>query len=129
MIPDTPGAKDLLETAIAELKANILPAVDGDNKLTVLMAIAAIDTAVREQQTIHELQAEQRGAMAALAGGPVSSDDRAADLCRAIRTGAFDGGDKGRALYHALLDDVTARTAISNPKYLAAAEADWAVRG
>ncbi len=128
MIPDTPAAKDLLETAAAELKAQILPAVDGDNRLTVLMAIAAIDTAVREQETIQELQAEQRGAMAALSAGPVAPADRATDLCSEIRAGAFDRGDRARALYHALFDDVAARVAISNPRYLAAAEMDWTGR-
>ncbi len=129
MIPDTPAAKDLLETAAAELKAEILPAVKRENKLTVLMAIAAIETAVREQEAIVELQGEQLGAMAALASGPVASKDRAGDLCKAIRSGDFDTGDRARALYHALMDDVAARTAISNPRYLNAAEADWTGRG
>ena len=128
MIPDRPLGKDLLETVIADLKSDVLPSVDGDAKLTVLMAVSAIQTALREQESLLELQAEQIGAMAALATSATPSEDRARDLCASIRSGEFDGGDRARALYHALMDDAIARAEISNPKYLQAAEADWQTR-
>ncbi len=128
MIPDTPGAKDLLDTAAADLKAEILPHVPDDQKLTVLMAIAAIQTSVREMDFAPRLESQQQAALAQFVEGDIQPEGRALALCRLIRDGKYDSGAAARALHEALVRDVRARSAISNPKYLAAAEADWSNR-
>ena len=123
MIPDRPTARDLLETAAAELKQAGRTAPDGGTRLTLLMAASAVDMALREQDAGGELASEQTDALAAFSGE--TNADRAASLCRAIRDGTFDGGAAAETLHRCLLDDVRRRAAISNPRYLAAAEADW----
>ena len=128
MIPDRPSARDLLETAAAELKQASAAGPSGEDRLTLLMAVAAIEMAVREQQAMPALEAEQAGALATLSPSATDPEAGAQALCGAIRTGAFDAGDGAVALHQALLADVRARAAISNPRYLAAAEEDWARR-
>lgn len=123
MIPDTPSAEDLLLTAAKELREGVLPDLRGNARLTVLMALAAIETAVREGRGLDALVAEQRAILGDLPDCP-----DAAALCAAIREGRFDSGDQAARLHAMLLQDVASRVAISNPKYLEAAEADWKSR-
>ncbi|WP_425404908.1 DUF6285 domain-containing protein [Hwanghaeella sp.] len=129
MIPDTPGAKDLLDTVAAELKAEILPHVSEEQRLTVLMAISAVQTSVREMDFLPRLEQQQKAALAQFVDSEVQPEGRAEELCRLIREGKYDEGAAARALHEALMRDVRARASISNPKYLAAAEADWSRRG
>lgn len=128
MIPDTPGAKDLLDTAVADLKAEVLPNIDEEHRLTVLMAIAAIQTSVREMDFLPRLERQQRSALAQFVDNDVQPEARAGELCRLIREGKYDEGAAARALHEDLMRDVRARTAVSNPKYLSAAEKDWGQR-
>ena len=128
MIPDTPGAKDLLDTVAAELKAEILPHVPEEQRLTVLMAIAAIQTSVREFDFLPRLEQQQQSALAQFVDNEVQPEGRAEELCKLIREGKYDEGAAARALHDALIRDVRARVSISNPKYLQAAEADWSQR-
>ncbi|RVU39421.1 hypothetical protein EOI86_09340 [Hwanghaeella grinnelliae] len=129
MIPDTPGTKDLLDTVAAELKAEILPNVPEEQRLTVLMAIAAIQTSIREIDFLPRLEQQQSAALAQFVDNDVQPEARAEELCQLIRAGKYDEGAAARALHDALIRDVRARTSMSNPKYLAAAEADWSRRG
>lgn len=117
-----------MDTAAADLKAEILPHVPDDQKLTVLMAIAAIQTSVREMDFAPRLESQQQAALAQFVEGDIQPEGRALALCRLIRDGKYDSGAAARALHEALVRDVRARSAISNPKYLAAAEADWSNR-
>ena len=129
MIPDTPGAKDLLDTAVADLKAEILPNVPEEHRLTVLMAISAIQTSVREIDFLPRLEQQQQAALAQFVDNEVQPEGRAEALCALIRKGKYDTGAAARALHETLMRDVRARTSISNPKYLSAAEEDWSKRG
>lgn len=129
MIPDTPGAKDLLDTVAAELKTEILPNVPDEYRLTVLMAIAAVQTSLREIDFLPRLEQQQSAALAQFVDNDIQPEGRAEALCRLIRAGKYDEGAAARALHDVLLRDVRARTSISNPKYLAAAETDWQQRG
>lgn len=129
MIPDTPRAKDLMDTVAADLKAEILPHVGEEQRLTVLMAISAIQTAVREMDFQPRLEQQQRAALAQFVASDIQPEARAEALCGLIRQGKYDTGAAARALHEAMMRDVRARISISNPKYLAAAEADWSRRG
>ena len=129
MIPDTPGAKDLLDTVAVELKTEILPNVPDEHRLTVLMAIAAVQTSIRDMDFLPRLEQQQSAALAQFVDNDVQPEARAEELCRLIRAGKYDEGAAARALHDALMQDVRARTSMSNPKYLAAAEADWLQRG
>ena len=129
MIPDTPGAKDLLDTVAAELKTEILPNVPDEHRLIVLMAIAAVQTSIRDMDFLPRLEQQQSAALAQFVDNDVQPVARAEELCRLIRAGKYDEGAAARALHDALMQDVRARTSMSNPKYLAAAEADWLQRG
>lgn len=128
MIPDTPGAKDLLDTVVADLKAEILPNVADEQRLTVLMAIAAIQTSVREIDFLPRLEQQQSATLVQFVDNQLQPEARAEALCKLIREGKYDDGAAARALHEALLRDVRSRLSISNPKYLSAAEEDWSRR-
>ncbi|MDJ0686601.1 MAG: DUF6285 domain-containing protein [Alphaproteobacteria bacterium] len=123
MKPDDPSAANLLATASLALKEEIAPLLKGEERLTVLMAIAAIETACREVALGPDLAAHQAACLAAHNG-----DGLAESLCKAIRAGVFDAGTDAVDLHARLLEDAKKRCAISNPRYLAAAEADWTRR-
>ncbi len=122
MIPDTPGRKDLLETAAAALREEIAPSLKGEQRLTVLMAISAIDTACRDLEVAPELDQIQAESLVGLG---FEGDDPAVSLTREIRNGEFDKGAGSKSLHEVLMKDVILRCQISNPRYLMVAEDDW----
>lgn len=131
MLSDKPAASDLLATAVLELRNNIAGKLSGEDRLTLLMAISAIETAIREGQSDEAMATRQKEALSALLGADALSGDPTKDtttLAKAIRAGDFDSPPLAETLHAALLEDAKARAAISNPRYLQAAEADWKVR-
>ena len=68
MKPDDPSADDLLATASLALKDEIAPFLTGEDRLTVLMAIAAIETARREAALGPDLAAHQLSCVTAHGG-------------------------------------------------------------
>lgn len=120
---DEPIGEDLLAVAADVLHREIVPTLTGDERLSVLMAVNAIETARRELENAPLLEKMEHTALSEIAGG---GDSRG--LCRAIRNGKFDMGDKAVALHGALLEHAVLRCRISNPKYLDAAEKDWESR-
>lgn len=123
MKKDEPYAEDLLTVAADVLRREIVPGLTGEDRLTVLMAINAIDTARREAAHAVNLSLQESEAVKAFAG-----DRDAVFLAESIRSGHFDTGPHAQELHTALLENAALRCRVSNPRYLDAAEKDWIAR-
>lgn len=114
MSPDQPSSADLLRTAIAAFKSDILPALPEDKRLEALMILSVMGSAERELADSGGLAARQADRLSSL----LPDGGTSADLCRKIREGAFDDGAQARHLHAVLLEDVRDRLSLVNPKYL-----------
>lgn len=123
MRPDRPEAVDLIETAAIVLRAELLDAAPEEHRLTLRMALAALQIGLRDlRETDALLQAEAEALSALYPDAAVGHVELAKRLAAEIRAGRFDEGGEAARLHHLLLDDVRRRLAISNPSYLAQAE-------
>ena len=115
---DQPDCRALLETALAAVRAEVLPGLEGGRRDTCVLVIAALAGALRE----FEASAAQSGRravlrerLAALYGADGSEGkDLERCLARDIRAGRFDGDHAVRSL---LLDQLHERLAVINPDF------------
>lgn len=117
-MPDDPDTADLIATARAALKDEVLPHLPADRRYPALMVLNALGIAGRQLAGGGNRRDAARRRLAELAG-----DGGVADLGAAIRRGEF-AGDR-RELHAALSEMAEAETAESNPRARALA----AVRG
>ena len=132
MINDHPDARSLVDQALADFKAHILPLVPKDQRLTGLMIANALGIAARElashgttamASAADVTAAGQAAALMTGAGLPSVSDEQPADtltrLAGAITAGQLDGAGHQAELRSLLTELTRARVGISNPKLLA----------
>lgn len=128
MTPDRPEAVDLIETAAIVLRAEVLDAVPEEHRLTLRMALAALQIGARELRGADELLQAEAEALSALYPDAAEPAGRLAErLAADIRAGRFEEGPQATLVHGLLLADVRRRLAISNPSYLAAAEPEETV--
>lgn len=114
---ELPAAPDLLSTAAALLKDELLPALPASQRVQGLMVLRAIATAQRESAAGTEWPAAMLGRARALIDGPQPLQA----LSAAIRAGAFDiPGPRRDAVLTLLHDMARQRCAISNPRAMPA---------
>jgi hypothetical protein len=95
---DRPDAAELIAVALARFRAEILPIVPPDRRLTALMIANALGIAERG------LTAPQDGILGETGTGFVAD----------LRRGRWDGDAE---VHRLLLRDAKARVAIANPRY------------
>jgi len=119
MTPDKPDTVDLLRTAQAVFKKDLIPALPEEMRLDALMILSILASAERDLADAGGLTGRQVARLADLMpdGGTVR------DLCTDIRQGSYDEGDRARKLHAILTEDVRDRLSLVNPKYLEAADA------
>jgi hypothetical protein len=120
---DKPAAADLLNTARALLRDEMMAHLPASQKLNALMIASAMAMAGREVETGDALEQDAAAGLRALYpdAGDVDFTALNARLAGDIRSGRFDDDE---TVYRLLFDNVKRRLAISNPRYLAAAEND-----
>lgn len=118
MIPDKPDNADLLATAAAVLKDELLPLLPEERRPDGLMILAIMASAQRELVDAGELTQRQEDRLDCLMPGGGS----VADLCRAIQNGAYDAPDAAAELCAVLMADVRDRLMLINPDYLEPAD-------
>ena len=113
-----PDARNLLDTALALFRTEILPAVPADKRYAALMIANALAMAERE---IGASGLDVRALAATLyPDGPISADDFERRLAADIEAGEFDAaGPRRDAAFTAIRAINAARLAITNPKLLA----------
>ncbi len=121
MEQDKPGAADLLETARALLREELMSHLPASQRLNGLMIANAMAIAARELKAVADMEAD---AMQSLRGlYPEMENETLSALCKRfadeIRSGGFDDNEKA---YRILLANTRERIAIANPRYLAASE-------
>lgn len=118
---DKPGGARLLQQARATLLQDLLPELKGDKRYLALMVANAMAIAARELEAEHEDLETQRKDLESVLGPAQSRDHGEAvielmeKVVRDVRSGRIDGHAE---VYDALIQDVRARLAISNPKLL-----------
>ena len=113
-----PDAHNLLATALAAFRADVLPFVPAEKRYTALMIANALGIAEREIAASAHLQPAALSGVydtMALTADEASERRFAAD----IEAGAFDApGEKRKAAFAAVKALNAARLAITNPKLL-----------
>jgi hypothetical protein len=130
---DRPTLNELIEAARGHLEAHVIPAIKGDPKLyfQTLVAINVLRIAERELALgwDHLLAEWERLDVLTRDDQPNPTDmdsavaglaARNADLCAAIRAGAYDDSTRKSALFTHLVANATAALEVANPKFLAA---------
>lgn len=123
MTSDRPDARDLLRTAMAVFKDDLLPEIPERRKLDALMVLNVLGIAERALADDGADEAARAERLRRLGYSDAGA------LARAIREGAFDDPADAARLHAELTADVRARLALSNPKYLAAADAEDGRKG
>ena len=116
---DHPDGRTLLEAALAALRDDVLPGLEGRCRDTCVLVIAALAGALREfdasaarsgrGEVLHERLAALYGA------GAAERTDLERCLARDIRAGRFDDDETVRSL---LLDQLHERLAVTNPDFV-----------
>jgi hypothetical protein len=115
MIPDMPSEEQLLQTARAALKDDILPLLPEEKRLELLMILNALGIAERRiADSQDQLTGRQNARLASLAG--VAADAKA--FAAQIRSGFWATPEQLQQLWQVLWDDAQDRLARANPKYL-----------
>ena len=130
---NSPDAAGLLRVARETLLNELLDALPEERHYAVRMAASALAMAAREAETGEADLVKELRLLAELYGEDVVQSAGAnlheritkmnKRFARDIRDGIFDGAC-ARGVHALLMDQVRARLAISNPKYLEAAELD-----
>lgn len=119
MTPDRPDSADLIALAAEVFKNDLLPLLPKEKTLDGLMILSILGSAERDLKDLGGLERRQEARLSKIMPGA-----DIANLCAAIREGAFDGGQAAQDLHAILMDDVRDRLTLVNPKYLVAADAD-----
>lgn len=130
---DISDAADLTETAREALLRDVLPALPAERRYVALMVANAMGIAARERRlgsaAVSAEAARLRALLADVGCLPPATENGSGSthlsalrsaLRSAIRAGAFDAGETGRALAAALARTARDWVAISNPKALQA---------
>jgi len=130
---NSPDAAGLLRVARETLLNELLDALPEERRYAVRMAANALAMAAREAETGEADLVKEQRLLAELYGEDVVQSAGAnlheriakmnSRLARDIRDGIFDGAC-APGVQALLMDQVCARLAISNPKYLEAAQRD-----
>ncbi|SEJ77153.1 hypothetical protein SAMN05216201_11766 [Pseudomonas linyingensis] len=127
---DYPTGAQLLESAEALLRAQLLPALPAEQKQNALMIAKAMGIAARQLQTGEQAEREELAALQTLlqiAAGlaqPGAEALRAQlveanrQLGRLIRQGGADAGDTHAQVFRHLEQVARQKVAESNPRYL-----------
>lgn len=110
----TPTAAELLAAVGDFLRGEVVQATSGHTRYLVRVAANVVDMVRRQCEQGDDAGRRLGDALAALG----MADER--ELAKAIRAGAFD--DRGDELRRHLTAAVATRLAVSNPRYLAAAD-------
>jgi hypothetical protein len=118
---DKPAAADLLETARALLRDEVIEHLPASQKLNGLMIANAMAIAARELAESPALESEAEAELRLIYAETEDVDlaTLTRRMCRDIRVGRFDDDD---VVYRSLLENTRKRIAISNPRYLAASQ-------
>lgn len=126
----SPTGDQLLDTARALLREEVIPALPPDKRHAALMIANAMAIAMRQLKNGDGHDHGESAALATLLNGSrlVSAAPEAGpqarlaalnrDLCRRIRAGELDQGEARAAAHRHLLAVARHKVAESNPKYL-----------
>jgi hypothetical protein len=112
MIRELPDARNLLETALTSLRADLLPQLPDHARYTGLMVANALSIVLRD------LRADTARAEMAKEIIDLTGQADTTTLCQSILAGDFDAPARDAALRQALLAITRARLSINNPKAL-----------
>lgn len=126
---DQPRGEDLLASAEALLRDELLPALPADKRQAGLMIARALGIAARQLQNGEAPEQQELASLARLLA-PTSETSEPAALCQQlqranrqlgqlIRSGAADAGENRTQVVRHLLHIARQRVAESNPRYLA----------
>jgi hypothetical protein len=128
---DQPTGDQLLDTARALLRDELIPALPADKRHSALMIANAMAIAARQLKNGHDAEREELAALEALlatspAGAPPTSLREALcegnrQLCQWIREGQADAGALRKGVHRHLLRTIRHKLAESNPKALGTA--------
>jgi hypothetical protein len=128
---DQPTGEQLLATARALLRDELIPALPADKRHSALMIANAMAIAARQLKNGNDAEREELAALgellAATAPGAQAAGLRAAlcqgnrQLCRWIREGRADAGALREGVHRHLLRTIRHKVAESNPKALGTA--------
>lgn len=128
---DQPRGEDLLASAEALLRDELLPALPADKRQAGLMIARALGIAARQLSNGEAPERQELASLARLLESPgdIAPADQPAALCdqlqranrqlgRLIRSGAADVGASRAQIAQHLLEVARQRVAESNPRYL-----------
>jgi hypothetical protein len=129
---DRPTGDQLLETARAVLRDDLIQALPSEKRHEALMIANAMTIAIRQLRNGDEHEQQELAALRRILGQcgsdarPPGADlaqaltDCNRSLCQWIRDGRVDGGELHTVVWTHLRDVARHRVAESNPKYLEA---------
>ncbi len=116
---DHPDGRALVKAALAALRDDVLPGLEGRRRDTCALVIAALASALREFNASDARSGPRevlRERLAALYGADAAGrTDLECCLARDIRAGRFDDDEAIRSL---LLDQLHERLAVTNPDFV-----------
>lgn len=128
---DRPNTQELLDAARLHLEQNIIPAVKSDARLyfQTLVAINVLKIVGRELAfaprhttaewaSLNVLEGVEAAAPHDLASLQAAISERNQQLCRAIRAGDYDTGEKRGNLLEHVKAVTIAQLEVANPKFL-----------
>lgn len=127
---DYPTGAQLLESAEALLRAQLLPALPAEQRQNALMIARAMGIAARQLQAGEQAEREELAALQVLLQStasptPISAEALRAQLIEAncqlgrlIRQGGADAGDTHAQVFRHLEQVARQKVAESNPRYL-----------
>ena len=130
---DQPTGDQLLDTARAILREELIPALPADKRHAALMIANAMAIAARQLRNGDAPERDELANLARLLSLPAADTDTAAaglresllernrELCRWIRGGRTDAGSLRHAVRKHLLDTTRRKVEESNPKALGGA--------
>lgn len=127
---DNPTGAQLLESAEALLRAQLLPTLPAEQRQNALMIARAMGIAARQLQAGEHAEREELAALQTLLQGAESPAQPGGEalraqlvetnrkLCRLIRQAGADSGDAHAQVFRHLEQVARQRVAESNPRYL-----------
>jgi hypothetical protein len=117
-VPSNRPTRDELLEAVAEfLEKRVIPRLDKHTAFHTRVAVNVLNTVRRELELGPGLDAEEHGRLENLIGREGSLDELNAELCRRIRFGEMDHGN--RELMEHLLLTTMGKVSVDQPSYSA----------